>query len=79
MTPNSTPLYYCICMVMGAHIVVVRMNLGPLFPSSKATCGIVGAGGNSVDAVPYLMACPERAFCVLRAARGRGRDSSLVT
>ena len=79
MRPKSIPLYVCICWVMAACIVVGRMNLGPLLPSSRATCGMVGEGGNSVDAVPYFMAWPERAYCVLKALRGRGRDSSLVT
>jgi len=42
-------------------MAVVLRNLGALLPSSIATCGTVGAGGNSVDAVPYLRAAPERA------------------
>ena len=42
-------------------MVVERMNLGPLFPSSRATYGMVGAGGKSIELVPYLIDCPALA------------------
>ena len=54
------------------------MNLGALLPSSMATYGTVGAGGKSVELVPYLMALPERASIVFRCLSGRGRASSGV-
>lgn len=59
-------------------MAVALMNRGALLPSSIATYGTVGAGGNSVDAVPYLIALPERASIVFKCLRGRGRASSVV-
>lgn len=56
MRPKLTPLYYCICWFFGASMVGALTNLGADRPSSTATCGTVGAGGNSIEAVEYLMA-----------------------
>ena len=78
MRPNGTPLCYCIFLSVGACIAEGLMNLGALLPSSMATYGTVGAGGKSVELVPYLMALPERASIVFRCLSGRGRASSGV-
>ena len=59
-------------------MVVDRRNLGPLLPLSIATCGIVGAGGNSLDYVPYLMEAPHRAACEFNPFIGLGKLSSLA-
>ncbi len=63
---------------LGAYMAVERMNLGPLLPSSIATYGTVGAGGNSVELVPYLRANPDRAAGVFKCFKGLGRASSVV-
>ena len=58
MTPKVIPLDVCICWFKGARVVVVLINLGPVLPSSMATWGMVGAGGNGsfAEHVPNLIA-----------------------
>ena len=59
-------------------MVVDLRNFGPLLPSSMATCGMVGAGGKSLDYVPYLIAAPHLAACEFKPFKGLGKLSSLA-